>query len=231
MPRPLAALAALLGLAPLAPAQDMPLSQILIEGEGWRKVEPMPKKPADADSRVTQTGGSVVGEYSFSTHQVRTTGGKAYWVNPPLRPLRPGPDFKPWHTFTPKVAATDGSGTLFVGPEEGRHVWVMPSGRDTTKVGGREVAVAKVAFPYCSLRVPRGKEMIAVTGLAADEDGRIYAATEIGVQVFDPTGRLCGVLTPAAPGRPELMAFEGDQLTLWVGDTKYARKLNTTEVK
>ena len=53
----------------------------------------------------------------------------------------------------------------------------------------------------------------------------------IGVQVFDPTGRLCGVLTPAAPGRPEHLAFEGDRLTLWVGDTKYARKLNTRGAK
>ena len=73
--------------------------------------------------------------------------------------------------------------------------------------------------------------MTIVTGLVVDRDGRIYAATDIGVQVFDPTGRLCGVLTPAAPGRPEFLAFEGDKLTHWIGDTKYERKLNTTGVK
>jgi enterochelin esterase family protein len=79
--------------------------------------------------------------------------------------------------------------------------------------------------------LPRGKDGINVTGLATDTDGRIYAATEIGVQVFDPIGRLCGVMTPAAPGRPESMAFEGEQLTLWIGDVKYTRKLNATGAK
>ena len=33
-----------------------------------------------------------------------------------------------------------------------------------------------------------------MSGIALDRDGRIYAATSVGVQVFDPTGRLCGVL-------------------------------------
>jgi len=39
------------------------------------------------------------------------------------------------------------------------------------------------------------------------------------------------VLTPAAQGRPEALAFEGDQLTLWIGDSKYTRTLRTTGVK
>ena len=82
-----------------------------------------------------------------------------------------------------------------------------------------------------ALRPRRGENTVEVTSLTTDKDGRIYAATEIGVQVFDPTGRLCGVLTPAAPGKPERLAFDGDKLTLWIGNTKYARKLNTTGVK
>jgi enterochelin esterase family protein len=85
--------------------------------------------------------------------------------------------------------------------------------------------------PYCPLRSSRGQSPPEVNALCIDTDGRIYAATEIGVQVFDPTGRLCGVMTPAAPGKPEFMTFEGDQLTLWIGDTKYTRKLNTTGAK
>jgi hypothetical protein len=50
------------------------------------------------------------------------------------------------------------------------------------------------------------------------------------VQVFDPTGRLCGVLAPAAPGKVDHMAFEGDRLAVWIGETKYERKLNTAGV-
>jgi len=226
------ALVAVLVSASLASAQDMPLSQILIEGEGWKKVEPTPNRPSmEQASRVTQTGGYAVNDYWFATHEIATANGRKYWVMPPLTPLTRGRDFKPWHSFTPSVAVMDGAGTLFVGAAEGRHVWIMPLEKSTTKVAGQDVAVSRVAFPYCSLRIPLGKEMIGVTGLATDDDGRIYAATEIGVQVFDPTGRLCGVLTPAASGRPEFMAFEGDQLTLWIGERKYTRKLNATGVK
>jgi hypothetical protein len=39
------------------------------------------------------------------------------------------------------------------------------------------------------------------------------------------------VLTPAAPGKPEHLAFADDKLTLWIGNTKYERKLNTRGVR
>jgi gluconolactonase len=97
-------------------------------------------------------------------------------------------------------------------------VWAYPAPQSAELVAGA---------PYCPLRLTHKKGGIAVTGLITDHDGRIYAATELGVQVFDPTGRLCGVLTPAARGRPDHMAFEGDHLTMWIGNTKYTRKLNT----
>src|SRR5262249_14392455 len=151
-------------------------------------------------------------DYFFSSYPTVAGDGKEYWVTPPLRPLNPAPTgFKPWDTFAPSVAVKDGRGTLFAGPREGQHVWIMPPDKPAKTVG--ESGTAGIAFASCALRVPPGKQMIGVTGLAADADGRIYAATEIGVQVFDPTGRLCGVLAPAAPGKPELLTFEGDQLT------------------
>ena len=34
-----------------------------------------------------------------------------------------------------------------------------------------------------------------------------------------------------AEGIPNHLAFEGDTLTLWIGYTKYARKLNTSGAK
>lgn len=80
--------------------------------------------------------------------------------------------------------------------------------------------------PYCPLRRKPGSPGVDVTALTVDRDGRIYAATNLGIQVFDPTGRLCGVLT-TPPGRVEQMAFENDQLTLWIGPVKYTRRLNT----
>ena len=61
-------------------------------------------------------------------------------------------------------------------------------------------------------------------------NGRIYAATEIGIQVFDPSGRLCGVMA-APPGRLEFLHFQDDRLEGWIDDTTYTRKLNTTGAK
>jgi hypothetical protein len=155
-----------------AAAQDMPLSQILIDGQGWKKVDAPGAKP------------------------------------------RTGPP----HT-TPSA---DG-GTAFVGSANQQFLLACP------------LVEGYVHFtrgaPYAELRTRRGEKGIDVTGLSTDKDGRIYAATDIGVQVFDPTGRLCGVLTPAASGKPEAMTFEGNNLTLWIGETKYARKLNAQGVK
>jgi hypothetical protein len=158
---------ALVASAPAA-AQDMPLSQILIAGEGWKKVD--------------EGGGRGPG-------------------------------------FMVATRSPDGS-TVFR--------WVPESGRF---LEAQQTGTTQPFAPYAPLRTRRGQKSIEVTGLATDKDGRIYAATDIGVQVFDPTGRLCGVLTPAARGKPENLAFEGDKLTLWVGDTKYARKLNTRGAK
>ena len=56
------------------------------------------------------------------------------------------------------------------------------------------------------------------------------AATPSGIQVFDPTGRLCSELLWPARSEPAHIAFEGDRLTVWTGSEKYTRKLNTTGV-
>ncbi len=170
MTRKLIALALLAWFAPAARSQDMPLSQILIDGEGWKKVE-----------------------------------------KPLLR-----------FTSAPVLTHSPNGSTIFR--------WIPASGGyiDARQTGAPE-SIPYVR--YCPVRAGADQKPVAVTGLTTDREGRIYAATEIGVQVFDPTGRLCGVLTPAAPGLPERIAFEGDQLTLWIGDTKYTRKLNTSGVK
>lgn len=162
----------LLGAAPVV-AQDMPLSQILIDGEGWKKVA----DPGDEPFRFTFNG-------FYTAH---------------------------------------GPGTAFVVSAGAAYI-------DAVQVRADGAQVSQYA-PYAPLRTKRGEKTIDVGGLATDRDGRIYAATDIGVQVFDPTGRLCGVLTPAAPGKPDHMRLQGDTLTLWIGGAKYARKLRTEGVK
>lgn len=173
MNRCLFALALALVASSPARAQDMPLSQILIDGEGWKKVEGNAEKPKpEAGKRIT---------YS---------------------------------------------------PDQSTMFQALPIPVRYLRAGSRNAEGGYGPFaPYAPLRTRRGQKSIEVTGLTTDKDGRIYAATDIGVQVFDPTGRLCGVLTPAAPGRPEHLAFEGDKLTLWVGEVKYERRLDTRGVR
>ena len=162
MTRPLAAVAALFLLAPAASAQDMPLSQILIDGEGWVKLD----GPWNHISRPGAVVESPDRSAEFS--------------------------WQPGETFL--------------------HARQLPKG---------------VRAPYAPLRVPAGAQP-KVTELAADRDGRIYAATPIGVQVYDPTGRLCGVVaSPVLGAGVDLMWFQGDQLVVAVGGTRYTRKLRT----
>lgn len=200
------AAAALCLVAAPAAAQDMPLSQILLDGEGWKKAEGDPAKPKDGP--LTRFG--IDNGKRRATVQV---GGRDLIL---VESAEPGAftDAAP-HAV---ILSNDG-GTAFVGYPGRRAVWAFRVEADGRLTGGE---------PYCPLRLPRGVNWIEVTDLATDRDGRVYAATHLGVQVFDPTGRLCGVLLLPATGRPEHLAFDGDRLTVWVGDVKYIRKLNTT---
>ena len=72
---------------------------------------------------------------------------------------------------------------------------------------------------------------LAVTALMVDAQGRIYAGTKLGIQVFDPTGRLCGVLALPAEGDPEHLGWDGDakdRLVVWIGDEKFTRTMKAT---
>lgn len=171
-------IAIVLALAPFssALAQDMPLSQILIDGEGWKKVE----------------------------NSLRAR----FWG----RFLQPvDPTVLLWHKYTADFS------TEYASPLSSRALVAIALDKDRKPIG---------SAPYCPLRVKPGAKGTVVMGIALDRDGRIYAATDLGIQVFDPTGRLCGVMT-APPGFAEFFHFEDDRLVLWIDETKYTRKLNT----
>ena len=65
--------------------------------------------------------------------------------------------------------------------------------------------------------------------MTAGSAGRLYAATPVGVQVFDPTGRLSGVLLEPEPAAPEptALTFGGpkhETLYAAFGGKVYARR-------
>jgi sugar lactone lactonase YvrE len=87
--------------------------------------------------------------------------------------------------------------------------------------------------PYYPFRV-RPKQPSENAGLTLDSAGRAYATSREGVQVFDPTGRLSGVLV--APERAPLggIAFGGadlDRLYVACGGKVYVRKTLAKGVK
>jgi len=69
-------------------------------------------------------------------------------------------------------------GTLVVGDEDGDKLYAYRVGKD----GGLDAKEG-----YYTLR-RRDREPSGVKALTLDTDGRLYAATALGVQVFDPTG-------------------------------------------
>lgn len=161
-------------------AQDMPLSQVLIDGEGWKVADTGMPKPAD------------------------------------MKPFRVPEVDQP----TCQALSRDG-GTLFVGSAVGRYVWAFRVNRDGTLSAGQ---------PYCSLRVPPKTKSTSVAALAVDSDDRIYAVTPLGVQIFDPTGRLCGVLTKPTNEPLVGIAFggsDGHSLYLASKTAVYVRKVKS----
>ena len=66
-------------------------------------------------------------------------------------------------------------------------------------------------------------------GMAVDRAGRWYVTSALGVQVFDPTGRLCGVLPKPRPDKPLTSCVvagpKRDELYVTNGHAVYRRKL------
>jgi len=67
-----------------------------------------------------------------------------------------------------------------------------------------------------------------VTALTIDSANRTYAATSLGIQVFDPTGRLCGVFTSPGSGITSL-EFDGNKLFAVTGDKTYVRIMQASK--
>jgi len=207
---------ALLLLLPLrAFGQDMPLSQILIDGENWREVarELKPVPPP-----------------------VETKSGYRYGVNPEKGVIllhgKPaaGQDSPPREMKVPGLEKPSGlvlwsdHGTLVVGDAGGKHLWAFRVEKDGSLSAGDR---------YYPLRMRPGEKASGVTALTIDARGRLYACTPLGVQVFDPTGRLCGVLLNPTGDTPAAIALGGDDrssLLIAVGDRVFARKLQPRAV-
>jgi sugar lactone lactonase YvrE len=80
---------------------------------------------------------------------------------------------------------------------------------------------------YYHLHVPDTADDSGADGLRVDQDGRLYVATRMGIQICDQAGRV-NAIVPTPNGRVSNLAFAGenfDTLVAMCGDKVYQRKL------
>jgi enterochelin esterase family protein len=243
MKRFLIAAAVLVVTAATATAQDIPLSKILVEGEGW-------KVAAKDLSGVSFLVGGPPGVLVVEKQLVRL------WSDGELKEIKLPASVQDWlfkdrtkgrtgATYTAQsdrkvifvVRSTEATlvrtepnafsclcmwpdeSQLVLGDPRGEYLWTFRVQKDGTLGSGDR---------YYALRVKPGEKASGVTAMAMDGGNLLYACTPLGVQVFDPTGRLCGVVLP--PSKEEMTAItiggeKGDTLFVAAGDKIYSRKI------
>jgi len=135
------------------------------------------------------------------------------------------------------IALTQDGGTLAVSNYGGDSAWMFRVNPDGTLDG---------KLPTMPLRLPinLGGEFkfnepppyVTASlgdGMAVDKKGRFYVTSALGVQIFDPTGRPCGVLPKPNPNQPLTTCTLGgpDHSTLYIanGTTIYSRQLTVED--
>jgi len=116
-------------------------------------------------------------------------------------------------------------GTLYVVDMNGTHLWAY-----------RVEANGDLGFkqPFGDLQIPPGRPNAGADGMTVDSTGRVYVATQIGLQVFDPQGRLSGIIDRPQGGWLANAAFAGPELdTLYATSATrlYKRKINARGIR
>jgi enterochelin esterase family protein len=134
------------------------------------------------------------------------------------------------------ITLSPDQGTLAVSDSRGSNVWAFAIKSDGTLAG---------KAPYMTMRLPidpQGefkraepppyKPASGGDGSTADTIGRYYVTSTLGVQVFDPTGRMCGVLTRPQLDKPltscALAGPKREYLYVTNGDKIFRRKVQAT---
>ncbi|MCC9608361.1 SMP-30/gluconolactonase/LRE family protein [Blastopirellula sp. JC732] len=131
------------------------------------------------------------------------------------------------------IALSNDGGTLAVSDYGGDHTWtfrVNPGGVLDAKQSTMPMRLA--IDPKGEFKFNEAPPYVASSrgdGMAIDKAGRYYVTSDLGVQVFDPTCRPCGVLPKVDKGQPltTCMLAGKDHSTLYIahGTKIYRRKL------
>lgn len=261
---------------------DMPISRVLVDGEGWQVAAEgftlvtgaaadrsgavyVSEAPAGRIHRIDSAGKSSV----FAENAGRTTG-LAIGAGERLYSCRADERKVVAYSADGKAAvlaegvdcgdlAVNVAGDVYFSDPVGGRLWVLPAGgkprvvaeglhptgltlstdEGTLFVGDerepllwafRVQADGSLAHKdrYCQpLRMVERATETGTLGMTVDKAGRVYAATAAGLQMFDPTGRLGGVIASPQPKPLRGVTFGGEGfawLTVSCGDKVYRRK-------
>lgn len=88
------------------------------------------------------------------------------------------------------ITLSPDQGTLIVSDHGGKNVWAFRINPDGT---------LSFPEPYMDVRTPAGTDESKGDGSTTDAYGRYYVTADVGLHMYDPTGRLGGVIRNPAP--------------------------------
>jgi len=272
-----------------AMAQDMSVSGVLIDGQGWQLISEGYKftegPAADADGQVyfTDIPNNRIHKIGLDdkvtvfAEATANTNGLMFGPDGLLYGCRNGDkrivaydkDAK-MQTIAEDLASNDlvvaGDGGIYVSDPPGGKVWYINSKREKRVVAEGLRPNGVILWPdqgtlvvtdgaepvlwtfrverdgsltdkdryYGPLQLPPGGGAPGSDGMKVDSIGRLYVTTRVGLQMFDPTGRLGGTILKPQPGSLSNVCFGGKNLdTLYVtaGDKVFKRRVQATGVR
>jgi sugar lactone lactonase YvrE len=130
------------------------------------------------------------------------------------------------------VLSNDG-GTLAVSDHGGPYTWTFRVKNDSTLDAKMPTMSMRLEIdPKGEFRPKEPPPYISASkgdGSALDKIGRYYVTSALGIQIFDPTGRMCGVLPMPNTGKPltscTLAGVNHEYLYVTNGDKIFRRLL------
>jgi enterochelin esterase family protein len=122
------------------------------------------------------------------------------------------------------ISLSPDQGTLVVSEYGGKFVWAYRIEKDGSLTAGA---------PYMTLQVPTGRDDSGGDGMTTDIEGRYYVTSHAGIQMFDATGRLGGVISKPQNKATVSATFAGPNLEYLYAassDKIYRRKMKTRGV-
>jgi enterochelin esterase-like enzyme/sugar lactone lactonase YvrE len=131
------------------------------------------------------------------------------------------------------ITLSPDQGTLAVSDSGGEFTWMFRVQNDGTLDAKLPTMTMRLAIDpkgeFKHNEPPPYQVASKGDGMAVDKIGRYYVTSGVGIQIFDPTGRLCGVLPKPKESQPltscTLAGPNHEYLYVTNGDTIYRRRL------